>query len=335
MLRNKSRIEFLRDSPLCGGNDMDGVIWILAQAPEAFTMLSVTTRKTVLMQAAEDPFDHDDGLVNFPELIRLHAVMQAPLTTVDPYGWNAEMLAAGQLNAAHTGYLQRTVEKKWRREYREAFDLPFWSKEASDTLADACVLASGHFYLLTMICVAALLLLSCCALTARTPVTLQCMDMLFRVLWLLVVNTSFLTLPPIFLIAYRRRVSVFSVPHVAKWNPLPLTIRMVLLVSVLIVAIFMYFDAKAVRGKEAERVPKKASPQDRYQDPNSPLLGCICIFLLMSCLMIIYLQTVMQPLAMDPKKIGLWLGSLLVQVRFTLDDNTVQEELRHDENLGG
>ena len=64
---NRSRINFLRNSELCGGNDMDGVVWILAQAPEAFTMLSLSTHKTVLMQAAEDPDDHDDELVNFPE----------------------------------------------------------------------------------------------------------------------------------------------------------------------------------------------------------------------------------------------------------------------------
>ena len=267
--------------------------------------------------------------------------MQAPLTTVNPDGWNAEMLAAGQLNAAHVGYVQRAVARKWRDEYREAFSIPFLPEDASDALADTCVAASGHIFLLTMACAAMLVLfLTCSAIKfpAITPVTtLQCMDMMFRVLWLFVLNTAFLTVPPVILTACRKHVSVFAVPHVAKWNPLPLTIKLVLVVCAIIVACFMFADATKIyeMRKDRETAPataqdKEATPQDRYQDPNSPLLGCICIYLLMTFLMIIYLQTVMNPLAMDPKRVGLWLGALLVQVRFTLDDNTVQEEVRHD-----
>ena len=47
-------------------------------------------------------------------------------------------------------------------------------------------------------------------------------------------------------------------------------------------------------------------------------LAQVCVFLLVSLLMGIYLGTVMQPLEMNPEKTGLWLGSLLVQVRASI-----------------
>ena len=293
------------------------------------------------------------------ELIRLHTVMRAPLTTVNPNGWNAEMLAARQLNVAHTGYLQRTVAQQWRDQYREVFSLPFLPEEASDAFADMLVRNSGHLFR-SVLCVALMLVLlllwSCCS---KPLITLQFTDITFRILWLLLINAAFLTWPPMILIAWNKQVWVSAVPHVDKWNPLPVTIEFVLLSGILSVVWCMCLDARTICEKvcafkerepatpqdrdqdarticaflfetEPKDIKEAATPQDRYQDPNSPLLGCICIFLLMTFLMIIYLQTVMNPLAMDPKRNLLWLGALLVQVRFTLDDRTVQKELQYD-----
>ena len=66
--------------------------------------------------------------------------------------------------------------------------------------------------------------------------------------------------------------------------------------------------------------------KDRFQDPTSHFLGCVCIFVLVTSLMVIYIETILQPLEMNPKRMGLWLGALLVQVRITLDDKTLKEE---------
>lgn len=47
--------------------------------------------------------------------------MQKPLTTVDPYGWNAEMLAARLLRRHHVAILWQEVQDTWRLDYKEAF----------------------------------------------------------------------------------------------------------------------------------------------------------------------------------------------------------------------
>lgn len=43
-----------------------------------------------------------------------------PLTTVDPYGWNAEMLAARKLRRNHVEVLRHEVVGTWYRDYKEA-----------------------------------------------------------------------------------------------------------------------------------------------------------------------------------------------------------------------
>eukprot|EP00435_Cladocopium_sp_Y103_P017328 s3595_g4.t1 len=78
-----------------------------------------------------------------------------------------------------------------------------------------------------------------------------------------------------------------------------------------------------------ESPPDPAFPEDRYQDPNFHLIGCVCVFGLMTLLMIIYVKIVLKPVEMDPKRIGLWLGSLLVQVKITLEDTLSPEDQCH------
>lgn len=54
---------------------MDGVVWILAQAPGSFTLLGLLDPKTVLMHAAQDEEGkHDSASINFRELVQLYMV---------------------------------------------------------------------------------------------------------------------------------------------------------------------------------------------------------------------------------------------------------------------
>jgi len=342
------RIAELRQSPACGGNNMDGVVWIGAQAPDSFTLTGLFNQKTVLMLAAEDGSDHDAAVINFPELVRLYTMMEAPLTTVNEYGWNAEMLAAAKLNYEHAGYLRRTVEHQWYQKYEHefaylssAFLPPTWPLPA--WLADVAVSASLHIHWLAWLAVAGMLitvvlcfmLSSCCQSSGEGCLTLQSIDIFFRVLWLLILNTAVVALPPIIAIAVQQQVGLLSVPPISKWNPLPLATKFIVWLCFIAVCLCIAVDwrrareraSNILRGSEP-RVPAEA--RCRYQDPECHLAGCLCVFLLVSLLMVIYLGIVMQPLEMNPKKTGLWLGSLLVQVRITLDDRTVQEEIRQD-----
>ena len=47
----------------------------------------------------------------------------------------------------------------------------------------------------------------------------------------------------------------------------------------------------------------------------------------MTLLIIIYLQIVLRPMEMDPKKMALWFGSLLVQIKITSEDSCSPLEL--------
>ena len=336
------RIAELRQSPACGGNNMDGVVWIGAQAPDSFTLTGLFNRKTVLMLAAEDGSDHDAAAINFPELVRLYTMMEEPLTTVNEYGWNAEMLAAAKLNTEHAGYLRRTVEHHWYQEYEHQFayfksaflpqswPLPAW-------LGDVAVSASLHIHWLAWLAVAGMLItvVLCFMLSSYSEscLTLQGIDMFFRVLWLLILNTAIVALPPIIAIAVQQRVGLFSVPSVSKWNPLPLATKCIVWLCFVALWRCIFLDWRRAREKASRNEARVAAEaRCRYQDPECHLVGCFCVFLLVSLLMIIYLGIVMQPLGMNPKKTGLWLGSLLVQIRITLDDRTVQEEIRQDRN---
>ncbi|CAE7623490.1 ALG11 [Symbiodinium sp. CCMP2456] len=238
------RIVELRQSPACGGNNMDGVVWIGAQAPDSFTLTGLFNQKTVLMLAAEDGSDHDAAVINFPELVRLYTMMGAPLTTVNEYGWNAEMLAAAKLNYEHAGCLRRTVEHQWYQECEHQFAylssafLPHpWSLPA--WLADIAVTASLHIHWLAWLALACMLitvvfcfmLSSCCNASGQGCFTLQTIDIFFRVLWLLILNTAVVALPPIVAIAVQQQVGLFSVPPVSKWNPLPLATKFIVRIT--------------------------------------------------------------------------------------------------------
>ena len=52
-------IKFLQNH--CAGVGMDGVIWIMGEASGAFTLLGLLSRKTVLMEAAQDGTNHDEA----------------------------------------------------------------------------------------------------------------------------------------------------------------------------------------------------------------------------------------------------------------------------------
>ena len=157
---------------------------------------------------------------------------------MNEYGWNAEMLAAAKLNTEHAGYLRRTVEHQWYQEYEHQFaylssaflpqswPLPAW-------LADVAVSASLHIHWLAWLAVAGMLvtvvlcfmLSSCCHGSGEGCLTLQGIDIFFRVLWLLILNTAVVALPPIIAIAVQQQVGLFSVPAISKWNPLPLATK--------------------------------------------------------------------------------------------------------------
>ena len=166
--------------------------------------------------------------------------MEAPLTTVNEYGWNAEMLAAAKLNYEHAGYLRRTVEHQWYQKYEHefaylssAFLPPTWPLPA--WLADVAVSASLHIHWLAWLAVAGMLitvvlcfmLSSCCQSSGEGCLTLQSIDIFFRVLWLLILNTAVVALPPIIAIAVQQQVGLLSVPPISKWNPLPLATKFI------------------------------------------------------------------------------------------------------------
>ena len=346
---NRSRITFLRNS--CGDDGMDGVVWIMGAAPGAFTLLGLFSQQTVLMKAAQDNTNHDEALINFPELIRLHTVLQAPITTVDPHGWNAEMLAARALKVEHAKLLQQTTVQMWQQRARDAFSILLLGEFASDQLSSACISLILNLGVLAYVglaffmCIAlfdySLFFCKClCKLEPFDPilswigVMLECRcttflgaETLLRALWLLTLNTAFLNLPPEFAIAFEQNVSPFAIPSVSKWNPLPATVHVICCFCILLVLIFGLLDYRQARHKAGtDEKPAPAAPEDRYQDPTCHLFGCVCVFGLMTLLMIIYVHIVLRPIEMDPKKMGLWFGSLLVQIKITMEDSFSPDE---------
>ncbi|CAK9031527.1 unnamed protein product [Durusdinium trenchii] len=409
---------------------MDGVVWVLAQAPGAFTMLGLLERQTVLMHAAQDADQHDKASISFKELVQLYLVMQMPLTTVDPYGWNAEMLAARKLRRNHVEVLRHEVVGTWYRDYKEACKKwlstsDFMSNALSDGYVNASLMFARLARILLVVFVILLMLLivdgcqSFCGCQwdpiwrIKTEVQkcgwdyddagfLLLVDMSFRVLWLLMINTAFLQVPPLLTTGYENQVlpGVGNIPSVSIWNPLPMTAVVIGCLSLVSATLWAYFDyCNAVPNwaadektaewaarssldtasyqhstrptkfastattsakmetssstipasttasyppgnkptwsssfglicdeKEVQKKLKKPIPEDRFQDPTSHFLGCVCIFVLVTSLMVIYIETILQPLEMNPKRMGLWLGALLVQVRITLDDKTLKEE---------
>ena len=357
---NRTRINYLRQ--YCGRDGMDGVVWILGSAPGAFTLLGVLSHKTVLMKAARDDTNHDEAFINFPELIDLHKVLQAPVTTVDLDGWNAEMHAARVLKEEHVKLLKETTLEIWQQQGRDAFSIFLLGEAASDTLSGACISlalnANNMAYVGALFFMCCLLLhaslISCkrlcrgaldCMVSCRSCIGVfkQCKtttsflgaEMLLRVLWLLTLNTAFLNFPPEIIIAWETQTTnPFGIPSVSKWNPLPATVKLICIFCIIVVVIFAvidYMDAREKAGKSMagkSPPPAKAFPEDRYQDPQFHFIGCVCVFGLMTILMIIYVKIVLKPLEMDPKRMGLWLGSLLVQVKITLDDTLSPEDKR-------
>ena len=346
---NRSRITFLRNS--CGDDGMDGVVWIMGSAPGAFTLLGLFSQQTVLMTAAQDNTNHDEALINFPELIRLHTVLQAPITTVDLHGWNAEMLAARALKVEHVELLQQTTVQMWQQKARDAFSILLLGEFASDQLSSACIsliLNLGVLAHIGLVCFMGITLFAAslflckrlCKLEPFDPilswigVVLECRcttflgaETILRVLWLLTLNTAFLNLPPEFTIAFEKNVSPFAIPSVSKWNPLPATVHVICFFCILMVLIFGWLDYWQARHQAGtDEKPAPAAPEDRYQDPACHLIGCVCVFGLMTLLMIIYVQIVLRPMEMDPKKMGLWFGSLLVQIKITTEDTFSPDE---------
>ena len=287
----------------------------------------------------------EEAFINFPELIRLHRVLQAPITTVDPDGWNAEMLAARALNKEHVKFLQEATVEMWHDWGSDAFNFFIVGKMASEQFSSVCIFLALHVTSLAyigaffFICgwLFDLSLFLCNMLFNRSkldrllswlPVLAQCRctflgaEMFLRVLWLLTLNAAFLNLPPEFTIVWEKHVSPFDIPSVSKWNPLPATVHSICCFCILLVLLFGLPDYAAARraAEDEEEYPAAAVPEDRYQDPTCHLIGCICVFGLMTLLMIIYLQIVLRPMEMDPWKMGLWCGSLLVQIKITLED---------------
>mmetsp|Transcript_6472 Transcript_6472/g.14909 ORF Transcript_6472/g.14909 Transcript_6472/m.14909 type:complete len:369 (+) Transcript_6472:923-2029(+) len=151
-------------------------------------------------------------------------------------------------------------------------------------------------------------------------------DMLFRLVWLLCINCALVELPPVISIMVETGASYSEIPHVTKWNPLVNTTHWICGLSLLSVFVWGAYDCYSAFGPSdvEEGITK---PQDMYQDPSNHLLGCTCIFLLMTLLLSIYLQLVLKLMEMDPKRTGLWLGALLVQIKITMGDRTLQEDL--------
>mmetsp|Transcript_51321 Transcript_51321/g.84200 ORF Transcript_51321/g.84200 Transcript_51321/m.84200 type:complete len:389 (+) Transcript_51321:332-1498(+) len=175
-------------------------------------------------------------------------------------------------------------------------------------------------------------MLSCIGVFKKCKMTFLCAEMLLRVLWLLTLNTAFQNFPPEIIIWSETGQNPFGIPSVSKWNPLPLTVHLICCFCIIVVVIFGVYDYCVVRAKAGKETPAPATPEDRYQDPNCHFIGCVCVFGLMTLLMIIYVKIVLKPLEMDPKRMGLWLGSMLVQVKITLDDTLSPKDQRQLQN---
>ena len=363
---NRTRINYLRQH--CGRNGMDGVVWILGSAPGAFTLLGALSHKTVLMKAARDDTNHDEAF-NFPELIDLHKVLQAPVTTVDLDGWNAEMHAARVLKAEHAKLLTETTLEMWRQQGRDAFSFFLLGESVSNNLSGFCIFLALNvnilayigacFFMCCLLLHTSLILckklypegatfdhlLSCIGVFYQDSCSFLGVEMLLRVLWLLTLNTAFLNFPPELIIAWETQTNPFGIPPVSKWNPLPATVKLICCFCIIVLVMFGVLDYLDVRDKarkskdskagEKKTLPAPASPEDRYQDPKFHLVGCVCVFGLMTLLMFIYVKVVLKPLEMDPKRMGLWLGSLLVQVKITLEGTLSPEEQRGLQRLFG
>mmetsp|Transcript_75984 Transcript_75984/g.120304 ORF Transcript_75984/g.120304 Transcript_75984/m.120304 type:complete len:393 (+) Transcript_75984:332-1510(+) len=171
-------------------------------------------------------------------------------------------------------------------------------------------------------------MLSCIGVFKKCKMTFLCAEMLLRVLWLLTLNTAFQNFPPEIIIWSETGQNPFGIPSVSKWNPLPLTVHLICCFCIIVVVIFGVYDYCVVRAKAGKETPAPATPEDRYQDPNCHFIGCVCVFGLMTILIIIYAKIVLKPLEMDPKRMGLWLFSVLVQVKITLDDTLPPEDQR-------
>ena len=354
---NRTRINYLRQH--CGRNGMDGVVWILGSAPGAFTLLGELSHKTVLMKAAQDDTNHDEAFINFPELIDLHKVLQAPVTTVDLDGWNAEMHAARVLKEEHVKLLTETTLEMWQQQGRDAFSILLLGESASDKLSGFCIFLALNvnilayigacFFMCCLLLHTSLILgkklypegatfdhlLSCIGVVHQGSCSFLGVEMLLRVLWLLTLNTAFLNFPPELIIAWETQTNPFGIPSVSKWNPLPATVKLICCFCIIVLVMFGvldYLDARDRAGKsmagKKQTLPAPASPEDRYQDPKFHLVGCVCVFGLMTLLMFIYVKVVLKPLEMDPKRMGLWLGSLLVQVKITLEGTLSAEDQR-------
>eukprot|EP00435_Cladocopium_sp_Y103_P028651 s2199_g7.t1 len=342
---NRTRINYLRQH--CGRNGMDGVVWILGTAPGAFTLLGALSHKTVLMKAAKDDTNHDEAFINFPELIDLHKVLHEPVTTVDLDGWNAEMHAARVLKEEHVKLLKETTLEMWQQQGRDAFSMVLLGESASDNLSGACIFLALNvntvayigacFFICCLLLYASLI--TCkklCPGGATFDRLLCCIGVFYQggcsVLWLITLNTAFLNFPPELIIAWETQTDPFGIPSVSKWNPLPATVKLICCFSIIVLVVFGvldYLDVLDMTGKSRagkKKTPGPAEPDDRYQDPQFHFIGCVCVFGLMTLLMFIYVKIVLKPLEMDPKRMGLWLGSLLVQVKITLEGTLTSEQ---------
>ncbi|CAK9031529.1 unnamed protein product [Durusdinium trenchii] len=352
---DKDQLMLMKKSEKCGGNEMDGVVWVLAQAPGAFTMLGLLEPQTVLMCDAQDRDAHDHASIDFKELVQLYMVMQKPLTTVDPYGWNAEMLAARLLRRHHVAILWQEVQDTWRLDYKEAFKkwsgLPEWLTNA---MATSYVNASLRLHVFGWLCFIIFLLVFLILLMVFVPYAFHRMcglvalrgilrwasehggsflfvDMSFRVLWLMMINTAFLQVPPLLITCFENQVlpGLGIIPSVTFWNPLPITAVVISVLCLVSASKWAYDDYQEPETKQNEqKAEDKSIPEDRFQDPTCHLIGCICIFFLVTILMIIYIRTILQPLEMNPKRMFLWWCAQLVQVKITLDDKTLKQEVQ-------
>eukprot|EP00438_Fugacium_kawagutii_P006505 Skav209098 [mRNA] locus=scaffold179:52654:58492:+ [translate_table: standard] len=325
----RKQLSVWRKSDKCGGNDMDGVVWILAQAPGSFTLLGLFDPKTVLMHAAQDEEEkHDSASISFRELVQLYMDI-------------------------------------WRKDYREGSHvsrIPQWiTNYVSDFYVQFCLsFAVVARFLFVIFLLVFLLLLAvmapyafermcgCHGLICISKAVSKCggsllfADMSFRVLWLLMINTAFLQVPPLILTSCTSIERVRwvlpgfgEIPPVSLWNPLPLTTLVVIGVSSSFSALcWGCLDwSRAKRWEHEKREEDKREPEDRFQDPTCHFLGCACICMLVTILMVIYVRTIVEPLEMNPKRMGLWFGALLVQVRVTLDDKTFQQDVKDLQRL--
>ena len=195
------------------------------------------------MKAARDDTNHDEAFINFPELIDLHKVLQAPVTTVDLDGWNAEMHAARVLKEEHVKLLKETTLEIWQQQGRDAFSIFLLGESASDTLSGACIFLALNVNILAY--VGALFFMRCLLLHVSLKIckrlcrgALDCMlscigvfkqcktttsflgtEMLLRVLWLLTLNTAFLNFPPEIIIAWETQTNPLGIPPRQQMEP--------------------------------------------------------------------------------------------------------------------